>query len=247
MTDSETERGGAFYDDEQQLDRYLAHRHAAVTSPNLVMEEPAFMLEAGDLSGLRVLDLGCGDGTFSQRSLELGCESYLGIDGSSAMIERCAAWPRHPRVSFRHGDIEDVSLPPASVDLVVSRLALHYVRDLGPVIERARESLIAGGRLIFSVVHPVVTASVTEPVGQRAAVVVDDYFRSGDRRRAWFGKPVHWQHRPIETYVDAVIGAGFGLTAVRECAPVEHLFAGDDAEFDRRRRVPLFLLISARA
>jgi len=40
MVQPEIERGGASYDVEQLLNQYLAHRRAAVTSPNLVMEDP---------------------------------------------------------------------------------------------------------------------------------------------------------------------------------------------------------------
>lgn len=40
--------------------------------------------------------------------------------------------------------------------------------------------------------------------------------------------------------------AGFQLEALSECEPVETLFTGDPDELRRRRRIPLFLLLSCR-
>jgi hypothetical protein len=44
--------------------------------------------------------------------------------------------------------------------------------------------------------------------------------------------------------VDALRRAGFALIAVRECAPSAERFGADDAEFARRQRVPMFLLLA---
>ncbi|MDQ5861738.1 MAG: hypothetical protein M3536_05695 [Actinomycetota bacterium] len=61
------------------------------------------------------------------------------------------------------------------------------------------------------------------------------------------GDTVTWFHRTIEQYVGALTGAGFSLSALRECEPEPDRFGGDEAELSRRRRVPLFLLLSANA
>ncbi len=63
MSDQECE---SFYDVPGVYDRYTAHRKDNRLSPNYVMEEPAFLNEVGDPTGLRVLDLGCGDGAFGR-------------------------------------------------------------------------------------------------------------------------------------------------------------------------------------
>lgn len=131
------------------------------------------------------------------------------------------------------------------LDLVVSRLALHYVDDLAPVFNRVHRALAPGGRLVFTVAHPVLTAARLQPSGPRSSLVVDDYFTPGSRTRQWFGRPVVWRHRTIEDCVAPLLDAGFTLAGLRECAPVEALFEGDTEELERRRRVPLFLLLSA--
>lgn len=234
----------SFYDNDEALEAYLAHRHADVISPNLVMENPAFLQALGDVQGLDIVDLGCGDGTFAAECADAGCRSYTGLDASAGMIERARA--SAPRASFQQSTMEDAALGRSIYDVVVSRMALHYVSNIGEVFAEAKRGLRRNGRIVFSVVHPTITAALDVADGPRTSVVVDNYFEPGVRVRSWFGSEVVWQHRTIEHYVTALLESGFEITDLRECAPVEELFKGDEAELTRRRRAPVFLLISAR-
>ncbi|MET7332650.1 class I SAM-dependent methyltransferase [Nonomuraea sp. NPDC005650] len=241
---AENKRGGSFYDAPQVAERYLGHRHSGVSSPNHVMEEPAFLEELGEVTGLRVLDLGCGDAAIGQVVLDAGCRSYLGLDGSAAMVEagNSALYGTAGRVEMV--DIEDFSAPPSSFDLIVSRLAFHYVEDIEPVLASCHECLSPGGRIIFTVVHPILTSHDPGVQGKRTSWVVDDYFLQGPRERQWMGGTVTWFHRTIEDYVALLTKSGFSLTSLSECAPREDRFNGDADELARRRRVPLFLLLA---
>ncbi|NUW46180.1 class I SAM-dependent DNA methyltransferase [Nonomuraea rhodomycinica] len=239
-------RGGAFYDAPEVLERYLRHRHSGARSPNHVMEEPAFLDELGPVAGLRVLDLGCGDAAIGRTLLASGCRGYLGIDGSAEMTRAAAATLHGTSGRVERADIEQFSAPPHTFDLIISRLALHYVGDLDPVLAACRRALSPGGRLLFTVVHPVITSPEARRGTKEARTdwIVDDYFRTGARRRDWMGDTVTWYHRTVEDYVTALVRARFAVTALRECAPRHDRFDGDLAEFDRRRRVPLFLLLA---
>ena len=73
---------------------------------------------------------------------------------------------------------------------------------------------------------------------------MDRYFEPGARERDWAGAKVPWHHRTAEGYVATLAGAGFGLTPLRECAPLRERFGGNTAEYARRRRVPIFLLLA---
>jgi SAM-dependent methyltransferase len=76
------------------------------------------------------------------------------------------------------GEIERFSAPPKSFDVVVSRVAFHYVEDIGAVLRACHACLTDSGRLVFSVVHPVITshdARVSTAV-RRSNWVVDAYF-----------------------------------------------------------------------
>ena len=95
--------GPEFYDDEEVFATYAARR-ARIDGPNEILEKPIFDELIGDLAGLRILDLGCGDAAFGIEALQQGCESYLGIDGSHKMVAAAKAklagtaerWYREP-------------------------------------------------------------------------------------------------------------------------------------------------------
>ena len=73
---------------------------------------------------------------------------------------------------------------------------------------------------------------------------MDDDCIAGPRHQQWLGGEAVWYHRSVETQVDALRQAGFALIGVRECAPRTECFGTDDAEFARRQRVPMFLLLA---
>lgn len=142
-----------FYDRPGVAERYGVHRHSGVSSPNFVMEEPALLAELGEVAGLHVLDLGCGDAALGAMLLEQGSASYLGIDGSREMVSRAEETLQDARGTVALQNMEELSLPARSVDLVVSRMALHYLEDLDAVLRSCRAALRPGGRGCFSVLQ----------------------------------------------------------------------------------------------
>jgi len=241
------QEGESFYDAPGVHDRYTAHREDRRLSPNHVMEEPAVLTEVGDPAGLRVLDLGCGDGAFGRLLLAAGARSYLGIDSSNSMVEQAGRTLAGTAGRVDLADIEEFTVDADSVDLVTARLSLHYVADLGRVLAACARALAPAGRLIVTVIHPVITSYDNRPAGPRTTWTVDDYFNPGPRIRAWMGSQVTWHHRTIENYFTAISRAGLTVTSLRECEPDAARFEGDADELTRRRRVPLFLLLNARA
>lgn len=233
------------YDDPQVVASYLVHRHSGLSSPNEVMEGPAFRRALGDIEGKSVVDLGCGDGTFAAELTAAGCASYLGVDASVRMIDLAADRYATESVRFVVGDIANFAFSESGVDVVTARMSLHYVADIDAVFERVARCLEPGGRFIFSVVHPVITSNEVASDGPRTNWTVDRYFETGPRLRSWFGATATWYHRTIEQYITAVQRAGFGLDSLSECEPSEALLHDRPDELERRRRVPLILVIAA--
>ena len=109
---------------------------------------------------------------------------------------------------------------------------------------QVEQTLVEGGRFVFSVEHPVITSCDR---GWRSGVrqdwLVDHYFALGPRVTSWLGGTVVKYHRTVEAYFGALQGAGFVVDSVRESHPRRELFA-DPAEYERRRRIPLFLFLA---
>ena len=203
----------AFYDDSEVFATYMQHR-AWSANPNDTIERPAFLDVLGDVRGRRVLDLGCGDGRFGRNLLDAGALSYLGVDASA---NRAALADQTLPGCVRHQRIEEFTAPPGSMELVVSRLALHYVSDVGAVLRRVYATLAHSGRLVFSVEHPIITSSdqAWQGRGPRQAWLVDDYFVTGRRDTDWMGSRVVKFHRTVEDYISLIQSAG---DAARTCA-----------------------------
>lgn len=241
-----THDGPTFYDNAQVFDRYAKLR-ARAESANDTLEAPVIAELMGVVTGLDVLDLGCGDGEYGRTLLAAGARSYLGIDGSANMVgaaERSLAGSagRVERADLANG----VPAEPASFDLAISRLALHYLADVGPVLRGVHAALRPGGRLVFSTEHPVITCSnkALADDGMRRDWIVDDYFVPGRRVVSWLGAEVVMHHRTLEDWFAAVQDAGFSVSALRESKPQREHFA-DGTLFERRSRIPLFLFIAA--
>ena len=239
-------QGPDFYDDEAVFHTYMSRREDRVDSPNEVLEKPVFDELAGDLSGLRILDLGCGSAGFGLEALERGCRSYLGIDGSQRMVEAARERLAGSRATVEHASIETWTYPREQFDLVASRLALHYVAEIQPLFARIYQALVHGGRFIFSVEHPVITSCdrAWQHSGPRQDWIVDDYFETGPRQTRWMGGEVIKYHRTVEQYFLALRQAGFGVDALRESRPQRAWFR-DAATFERRKRIPLMLFFAA--
>ena len=237
--------GPEFYDDEEVFATYAARR-ARIDGPNEILEKPIFDELMGDLAGMRILDLGCGDAAFGLEALQRGCQSYLGIDGSQKMVAAARAKLAGTRGKVVQGTIETWDYSSQQFDLVTARLAFHYVQEIAPVFARIYQTLVESGRIIFSVEHPVITSCDRgwQFEGPRQDWIVDDYFETGPRITKWMGGKVIKYHRTIEDYFLALRTAGFTVEALRESRPQRARFH-DPAAYERRQRIPLMLFFSA--
>src|SRR4051812_38368634 len=148
-------------------------------------EWPALRSMLPDLKGKRVLDLGCGYGWFCRFAREAGAAEVMGVDVSERMLAKAREMTADPAIDYVKSGIEMFELPTGSFDLVYSSLALHYVEDFAGVAEAVHRWLAPGGRFVFSVEHPILTASSaanwsSNAAGDRAWPV-DHYFEEGPR------------------------------------------------------------------
>jgi len=210
------------YDDPEFFERYQAMRQSE-TGLNEDLEQPAVSRLLPDVTGADVLDIGCGDGALALRLASLGARHVLGVDPSGRMLMLARHHHASPRIRYRQASAEALDLPPESLDLVVSSLALHYVADYGTLIRRIARWLRPGGHLVYSVEHPVCTARdpMTGWIAADGGTVwpVDDYARETPRTQQWLGAVVTKHHRRLATLVGEIIAAGLILTGIDEPYP----------------------------
>ncbi|KAJ7865626.1 S-adenosyl-L-methionine-dependent methyltransferase [Mycena olivaceomarginata] len=228
-------------------------------------EWPTLRKMLGDISNVRVLDLGCGFGYFCRWAQhEAGARSVHGVDVSARMLERAREFDAdmHPQqqqqegskvVSYSREDLETITLEKGRYDLVYSSLALHYLPtpSFQRLVREVRNTLIPGGRFVFSVEHPIFTAPISPDTTFRASGEgdarmwpLDSYADEGPRVRNWLAAGVIKQHRTVEAYVSGVLEAEFVLKELREWMPSEEYVRENPTDAGERDR-PLFLLIAA--
>jgi arsenite methyltransferase len=146
---------------------FTSERSARITEPDLVMDDPdnvAAYVEAGRehavmapvylfhganiceviRPGDTVIDLACGPANQLAMVARLNPHSqFIGIDLSAPMLERAQELIERQgltNVTFRHGDITDLSFfGDASIDAVMSTMALHHLPTTGHLQKTYRE------------------------------------------------------------------------------------------------------------
>jgi SAM-dependent methyltransferase len=238
--------GPDFYDNDDVFETYIAHRDRP-DSANDTLEKPVLLELLGDLSGKRILDLGCGDAAIGSEALQQGCVTYEGIEASHNMLALARQNLAGTQGQLIQADLETWEAPMKAFDLVVSRLVFHYLAGLESVLIKAHQALVPGGQIVFSVEHPVITSCDRTWQGQglRQDWIVDNYFESGKRVTQWLGGQVIKVHRTVEDYYLALQRTGFVVESLRESRPQRARFSSEET-YQRRMRIPLFLFLAGR-
>lgn len=189
---------------------------------------------------VRALDLGCGEGRFC-RLLRAHGVVATGIDPTVALVEQ--ARRRDPNGDYLVAGAEALPLDDAAFDLVVAYLSLIDIDELGAAIRETHRVLRPGGTFLIANLQSFNTAAdpagwTHEPDGSRR-FCIDHYLQERPTWIEWRGIRVRNWHRPMQTYMTALLAAGFTLRHFAEPAPV----GVDDAKADRYRRAPNFLVM----
>jgi len=212
---------------------------------------PRMLAMAGDVRGLDVLDLGCGEAGYARELARRGAR-VTAVDGSERMIDaaRTRAAAESVVVRFVAANANALSgIAPASFDVVVAAMSLMDVEDYPGAIDEVHRTLRPGGELLMSITHPCFTGPVShwirDDCGDLQVFAVDRYFD----RIAWesfitpaFRTPVLQRHRPLEDYMAAPLARGFVLREFVEPSVTDAELA-QSRRFRKLARIPYFLFL----
>ena len=183
---------------------------------------PRVLELCGDVSGMSILDLGCGEGYVGRQLAQKGAASVMGYDVSGGMIEgakKSAAEAGLAHLSYAVSDLRQARFgdPNDPADLVVAVFLFNYMdsASMSGILKRIREVLKPGGRFIFTVPHPLLPwiKPAQKPFYMRPEggylSAVDVPFPGRIWRRDGESVEVQAVHKTFTTYFNALAAAGF--------------------------------------
>lgn len=126
---------------------FIAFSDRANALPDYLGVRQSLIAELGPLSGMEVLDVGCGAGDNTRELAALVGPSgrIVGVDLSEVMLAE--ARRRGGTVEFVHGDMHELPFPDASFDRVRIKLTRQHSPDLDTADAEMIRVLRPGGRL----------------------------------------------------------------------------------------------------
>jgi SAM-dependent methyltransferase len=119
-----------------------------------ILDWPAELSVLGDVTGLDVLDVGCGSGAKSVELLERGASSVTGVDLAGRFVPM-----EDPRLTLIQADLSDLGEVPAIAgrrfDRIVFLQSLAYARDQVATLAAARRHLNDDGFIVIARSHPI--------------------------------------------------------------------------------------------
>lgn len=212
----------------------------------LLLDEPMLEL-CGEVDGLDVLDIGCGEGRFCRMLGKRGAR-ITGIDPTEELI--IEAQRRQPEAIYHVAKAEKLPLADACIDLVVSYLSLLDIPDYRVAIKEMKRVLKPGGRCVIANHNGFSTASskywARDEHNNKLHWTMDNYLKERPNKVEFAGVSVVNWHRPMSAYLQAFLKAGFALENFDEPAAKPEALAKHESMLSNQR-VPLFCTMVWRA
>lgn len=181
--------------------------------------DPVVLEACGDVSGMTVLDSGCGEGRFCRFLAASGAKRIVGVDTCEPLLD-AAREAKGDRETYILADAQNLSfLGDATFDLAVSYLNQCDLPRWEDNTREIQRLLVEGGRFVVANLHPMRTAVGgwhRDRAGHKAHVILDNYFEESARNWRMLGVALTNFHRTLSTYLQGYLQAGFSLESFIE-------------------------------
>ena len=174
----------------------------------------------GNLSGKRVLELGCGGGQNLVAMAKQGAHA-IGIDFSSEQLAAARRLSEREKVraELHKGDLAElVFLRAESIDVAFSAYALGLVPDVNRVFRQVHRVLKQGAPLVFSMPHPAAHL-IDDDDPDQPLLIRRSYFDRSSVNYDWEGLPLSAHHHTFADLFTGLARANFRVDTVLEPEP----------------------------
>ncbi len=206
------------YDKKEFFDGYQNMREQQINANNLIEKPQMQEMLPKDVSGMTILDLGCGSGGLSKMLSDAGAKYVLGTDISKNMINETNKIAVKGKLEFKVMAMEEIDQIHKKFDMVVSSLAFHYVKDFEKLIKDISNLLKPNGLLVFSQEHPMRVCRVyTNEQSKQVDIdgkhyfLISDYQNMGKRVYNWNGTNVEKYHRTMEYIINTLCNSNLNI------------------------------------
>ncbi len=219
--------------------------------------DPTFLHVVGEVRGLRLLDLACGNGYLSRRFARAGAR-VVGVDASRPIIERAKGREAQEHLGIRYlaaDATRHLPLAPGSFDVVASNMALMDIENAEGAIREVGRVLRDRGRFVASLCHPCFDQGPTSTWLTERFFRDTKVWRKIARYRHPFADDMPWgiddrtvstlgYHRPLSWYARVLCDAGLLIRSLEEPEPTQE-FIESSPQGPYVQEIPLHLVIEA--
>lgn len=218
---------------------------------NKHIEIPAMLKMVGQVRNKVILDMGCGFGDHADYLIKKGAKKVTGFDLSKKLID-IATNRKINNTEFYVGDMSKrLKHKDNSFDIVISSLAVHYIKDLKKLFNEIKRVLKRNGCFIFSTQHPIFNTINTsekklvgiEKIGGKEKIL-GNYFDESLRKYN-MGSDIGFLHLhpyTTETIIKAILSNDLVLIDYVDAKPVKISKKIDLKKYIKTSTLPTFVV-----
>lgn len=172
----------------------------------------------GDIKGLTMIDIACGQGYLSRILARKGGD-VIGIDISEKMLEIALTSEESEPLGVKYircnsGNMSEIA--DASIDCIVSTFGFHDIKEIEPTINECGRVLKNNGKLVFAIPHPFTYARRTQDE-EGYFLKMRHYMSIREIPHPKYKETdVVAYHRPLSYYFEKLFSVGLQMIAFRE-------------------------------
>jgi SAM-dependent methyltransferase len=201
-----------------------------------LFERPAFLSQLPSVTGLNVLDAGCGPGWYSEFLLGEGTQ-VTACDFNEEFVRRTQERLSNKARVLQADLSKPLEFPGEAFDLIICSLVMHYLKYWRPALREFSRVLRRQGLLVLSTHHPFMDWQQFKTESYFGVDLVED---------EWDVGKVTFFRRLLTLMSDDLEAAGFVTKRIHEPQPLAELESVDSALFERLRTNPYRLIVRAR-